>query len=400
MDDHAPSVRVEFSGQLHNASDLCSRLNLGKECQSNINELLIVGWRRWGTRLAEKLVGDYALGLHDESQKLTYLVRHPLGIKPLYYRLENSKLAYAFSIPELRQRWPSGYTKDLDWAAAYMLGLSFSQTRTAYHQIRKVPPGHWLTVDIDGNIRTERYHHWHDDAPRSTQRDEKWVDAYREVLEEAIRCRMDHEHPMATENSGGIDSATITAYLAHFLGEPENNLTSLSFALCQQEPEYILETSQACKIRHNYINTERYGLSSLEEMISIGLEALGQPEEHGNATNHIPFYQECVLRGIKSLHSGFGGDEVVTNPGRHLRWELLDQHNYSALWDIMPGNRLTRTLRTVKAAVSGRKKPGVHPKFIKALKKRWPHQLLNKETVERLGLQTRYLDTAVFDAPY
>ena len=397
MHKHESSIRIEFSGQLHNIDDLERRLGVASK---NVETLLLEGWRRWGTGLASELIGDYALTLHDDNQRLIYLVRNPLGVKPLYYRIDKGKLAYAFSIPELNKRCTFPLTKNMDWVASYLLGLSFSTTDTAYKEIKKVPPGHWLSCNAEGQIKVQRYHVWRDDAPFATKRDKKWVEAYRDVLEEAIRCRMDPDAPMGTENSGGIDSATITAYLAHFLGEPGNRLYSFGFALCEQEPAFILETSQAKKIRHNYIITDAYAADNIDSSLVRGLSAIGYPEEHGNATSHMPFYQECQKRGIRTLHSGFGGDEVVTNHGRHLRWELLDRHQYGALWEILPGDPVCRSLRLLKAATLGRKKPAHNPSFLNAWNQRWPYQLLKPEVVQRLDLYEKYMETAIYDAPY
>ncbi len=391
---------IEFSGQLHNIPELLSKLNLESRQEEDLIALLKTGWQRWGTGLAEQLVGDYALALTDKSAGLTYLVRHPLGIKPLYYRVEQGELSYAFTIPELQRRCPKPLTKDMDWAASYMLHMSFSQTETAYKEIKKVPPGHWLTCDHAGNMVIQHYHQWQDDAPHAIKRDEKWVDAYREVLEESIRCRIDSDAPMGTENSGGIDSATISAYLAHFLGVPGDRLYSFGFALCEQEPAFILETSQARRIRHNYIISDRYGLEDGNDPVADGLALLGYPEEHGNAGAHTPFYRECQQRGIHTLFSGFGGDEVVTNPGHHLRYELLDGRHYPALWDILPGDPLRRTLRLLKTSVVARKNPSHRPAFLQAWNQRWPHQLLRLEVVQRLDLYERYMETAIYDAPY
>lgn len=390
---------IEWIGQLHNRASLITQLELDAGNISD-GQLLQAAWQRWGEALAGHLTGDFALVIHDNRQSVTYLTRDPLGVKPLYYRIDQGRLACGFSIPQLRQRSSETMTQDMDWAAAYLLHLSFSQTETAYKEISKLAPGHWLSVDSDGRIKTQRYHQWQDDAPITTRRDPQWVEAYRELLEEAIRCRMDPHAPMGAENSGGIDSGTITAYLAHFLGDPGDRLYSFGFALCEQEPSHILETSQALRIRHNYVITDHYGALDESAQIARELNALGYPQEHGNAGAHIPFYEECQHKGIGTLFSGFGGDEVVTNQGGHLRWELLDHGDYHTLWGVLPGNVLTKTLRLLKTTVIDRTKPAYNPSFLRAWHERWPHQLLRPEVVARLNLYERYMETARYDAPF
>jgi asparagine synthase (glutamine-hydrolysing) len=392
-------IQITISGHIHNLSDLCTRLGIAK-AQACTTRVLVLAWRHWGEAMAEHLVGDFALALHDNLRGVTYLARDPLGVKPLYYHIERQQLHYGFSVPELKRLSPRPLTKDADWAATYLLDLSFSQTESAYKEIKKLAPGCWARFDAEGRVNIQRYHRWRDDPPFSTHCDSRWVDDYREILEESIRCRMEPHHPMGTENSGGIDSATITAYLAHFLGEPGDRLHSFSFALCEHEPAYILETSQAKRIRHNYVITDRYGPADQESRVAQSLAAIGYPEEHANASGHIPFYEECQKRGIRTLFSGFGGDEIVTNTGQHLRFELLDRHQYGALWKTLQGNPLMRTLRLLKAATVSRRSPSANLNFIKAWTQRLPQQLLRPEIVQRLELYERYMEAAVYDAPY
>ncbi len=395
------NYQIYFSGQIHNTSEIENRLGIDNKNKTiEINQILLTGWHRWGEKLAGHLVGDFSLVIEDKTQNLTYLARDALGVKPLYYRIDQSKLTWGFNIPELQSRCSLTTTKDIDWAATYLLHLSASQTETAYKEIKKLAPGHWLTCNTEGRIKIQRYHVWRDDSPFATKRDQRWVDDYRAVLEESIRCRMDHDAPIGTENSGGIDSATITAFLAHFLGDPGDRLHSFGFAMCELEPAYILETSQAKNIRHNYIITGHSGADNHQAHIDKSLAILGYPEEHGNASGHVTFYEECQKRGIRSLHSGFGGDEVVTNNGIHLRRELVDGGHYAALWNILPGDPISRSLRLLKALTLGRRKQSHNPLFLQAWNQRWPHQLLRPEVVQRLNLHERYMETAIYDAPY
>lgn len=400
-DTSAPTITVTGQGRLDNLPTL--RSALGAEAPARdapLADWLLAGWQRWGAALPEHLLGDFAFVLHDPGRGTTFLCRDPLGVKPLYYTLQQGRLIHAFSVAELRRLPGLTLTPDSDWMARYLLHLSMSDTHTGYREVFKVPPGHALTWDGHGEPVIRRYHHWRDDAPFASRRDPRWVEAYRAVLEEAIRCRMDDSAPMGTENSGGIDSATITAYLAHFLGEPGDRLHSFGFATCEQEPALILATSQARRIVHNYLITAHSPVEDWDARVDQTLSILGYPEEHGNGTSHTPIYRECQQRGIRTLYSGFGGDEVVTNPGRHLRWELLDRHQYGALWDILPGNAVTRSLRLGKVATLGRRKPAYNPHLLANWNAHWPYQWLRPELVERLNLHHEYMETARYDAPY
>ena len=395
------SLKLYFSGKIHNQQELCSRLGMQQDDfgSDEIRNLILAAWHRWGHKISEHLLGDFAFVIEDIRSGETFLTRSPLGVKPLYYCILDRKLYHAFSPACLKRMCPVTLSPDQDWMARYMLHLSMDNRKTAYKEMFKVAPSHSLLVD-KGAVKEWRHHHWRNDAPLATKRDIRWVEDYRAVLEAAIRCRMDLNAPMGTENSGGIDSATITAYLAHFLGRPGNRLHSFGFALFDQEPSYILETSQAKGIVHNYIISAPPTDEDRDARITQALSVLGYPQEHSNSFGHIPFYRECQLRGIQTLYSGFGGDEVVSNSGRLLKHELLDSGRYANLFDILPGDPLRRGLHLVKAMTLGRKSPAYRPNFLQAWNERWPYQPLRHGVIDRMNLHHAYMETARYDAPY
>lgn len=395
-------IAVAFWGRIDNRVGLADSLRAISDSNCPLptdSQLILAAWHKWGDRLTEHLEGDFALAVIDAQLGTVFLARDPLGVKPLFYHLDGDGLAFASTVPALKRVLNKTMAPDVDWIARYVLHLSMSHQDTAYQDLRKLPPGHSLIFVVGQGLQLRRWHHWRDDAPPAISRNSRWVDDYREILEESIRCRMGSAYLLGTENSGGIDSATITAYLARMLGGPGERLHSFGFALAEQEPAYILETSQAARIKHNYLITSGPDLTYQEAVLDRSLKVLGYPEEHSNASGHSPFYQECEVRGIRSLFSGFGGDEVVTNPGRHLRLELVDAKNIAGLWDISRGNPLTRGLRVGKALLQ-RHQPSHNAAFFAAWTARWPHQLLRQEVVERLDLRRQYFATSVYDAPY
>ncbi|MCG6941464.1 MAG: hypothetical protein LJE69_09455 [Thiohalocapsa sp.] len=399
----ATGVVLTFWGRLDNRDDLIARL--GRDATAAPHpptdaDLVLAAWRRWGEALPEHLLGDFALAVLNPLRRSVFLARDPLGVKPLYYVQHAGGFTFATSVAALRFLGDLDLTPDTDWMARYLLQLSYSDRQTAYREILKLLPGHCLILDAAGHQRLRAYHAWRDDAPAARRRDPRWVAAYRSVLEEAIRCRMPSDFPLGAENSGGIDSATVTAFLAHFLGEPGDRLHSFGFATCEQEPGFILETSRAKGVTHNYVITAHGASEHTSERIDRALRSIGYPEEGGIATDHLLFYAECAKRGIRTLFSGFGGDEVVTNPGNLLRYELLDSRDYASLWDILPGNPLRRALRLVKASTIGRRSPAYNRFVLDAWEARWPYQLLRPEVIAHLDLHRAYIEFARYDAPY
>lgn len=387
---------IAFWGRLDDRDALARDVARSASTASD-QDLVLAAYDRWGASCPEWLTGDFAGAICDPREHSVLLFRDRLGVKPLYYHIADGFLLFtttAAVFPHLRHRAP---VPDLEWAARLLAGIPHGSTATGWTGVVKLAPGHALDVGPNAT-RLKRYHSWRNDAPWSTQQDGSHVEEYRTVLEEAVRCRMRGAALMGSESSGGLDSSTVTAYLARFLGDPGDRLCAFGMALLDLEPEFIVETSRHVGIVHNYLVTARGPLT--DAAIGRGLAAVGYPEEAASAVGHMPFYEDCRRRGIGTLFSGFGGDEAVTNSGTLLGRELLDHRAYDALRLLMPGGRVTSRLRVARARVLRSRWGAGHPKLLAAMKARWPHQLVRTEVVERLGLFDAYMEQAAFDAPY
>lgn len=386
--------------RLERRAELAQQLNLDTPLSELTDPMLIIAaWLRWESDCVVHLHGAFAFAIIDPKRHLLFLARDPVGIRPLYYQVNAAECRFSTTAAVFSRVHAWKAEPDLDWVMRYLLpnaSSNLSRTETAFHGIVKLEPGHWLLVASE-SIDLKRYHHFRDDAPFKLHREERWVDCYRSVLETVIREQMRSPHKLGVENSGGIDSATLTSFIARELGEPGERLTSFGFALCEQEPAYILETSQAHRIVHNHIFTQQPGRS--DEVYERGLTVFGYPEEHNNGSGHIPFYDICQKSLIKTLFSGFGGDEVITNPGYHLRSELLDRGHYLALWGILPGTPITKTLRLLKEMAGKRyqRPPQPLPQAIRAL---WPFHVIQQNLVDEFALLDEYMRGNCFHAAY
>ena len=280
--------------------------------------------------------------------------------------------------------------------ALYLADMSWSYTATAYKEVLKLAPGHSLTIE-GGKEKLQRYFYFRDDAPIASRRSENWVEEYRKKLEEAVRCRLQSDHPVGCESSGGIDSSSIVGIAAKFLQQPKN-IHCFGSALNDLEPEYILGTSRHCGVTNNHIVTMRHNVE--EAVLLHFLQVTGYPAEHGSSTNQNLFHQWCRQFNIHTLFSGFGGDEIVSNTGRHLRYELLLNRQYKALWENLPGNPLMRSLRYAKAVKNYLRPPEFNAQLHSALSARLSFFILRKEVIERFSISKQYTGLARWDAPY
>ena len=155
---------------------------------------------------------------------------------------------------------------------------------------------------------------------------DEYLEIYREKLNHAVKVRVQSNYPLGSEISGGLDSGTVTAYAALNYNCSLNDMHTFGFAQLEYEPSYILQVNQKYSIPNSYINCNMY--QAFNNNHSNDIKVLGYPVEHGNATGHEIFYKKCAQNNVRTLLSGFGGDEFVTTIHCDLvLYELLNLKN-------------------------------------------------------------------------
>jgi asparagine synthetase B (glutamine-hydrolysing) len=80
-------VQVVFNGEIYNHHALRAELEAdGAQFRTRCDtEVLVEGYRRWGTDLPGRLRGMFAFAAHDQRSGETLIARDPIGKKPLYF---------------------------------------------------------------------------------------------------------------------------------------------------------------------------------------------------------------------------------------------------------------------------------------------------------------------------
>ena len=366
-------------------------------------ELIGQAYLKLGEDCVNHLIGDFVFVFYDRRAKKVFCGRDHLGVRPFYYNLTEDGFICATSLPPLMQFMDRPARVGRQWIVDYLTGLSKSFDQTPFLGIKKLPPGHTFAVSPDRH-RLRSYFTLSTEPELNLNDSGQYVEAYREQLETAVRRRLDTTYALGSELSGGLDSSTVTAYAAKFFDRPLSRLHAFALANTEMEPWYILAVSQAFGLPHTHVVAGHP--PDQDEVMERSLKVLGYPVEHENATYHEPFYRLAETFGIRTLLSGFGGDEFGTTiHGYMVPLEMMLKHRYGDLLNILPGNPFFRFLRLAKMYLRKIRTrdftlPEYSPRFLAAWKSRWPHQIVSRSMTEAYNLKARYFDQARFDAGY
>ena len=311
MVDRERGLAIVFNGTIYNHPALRAELQgLGHRFASTGDtEVILTAFREWGPDCVKRLDGMFAFAIWDMQDESLFLARDRQGIKPLYHTVGEGPLRFASSIPALLAA--GQVDTSFDPAALhhqFTLHAVVPAPRTIFRGVNKLPPGHWMRVDRNGNRTLNRY--WSiDTAEDHDVPAEEWPEIVHQRLLDAVKKRLAiSDVPVGVLLSGGLDSSLIVA-LAHEAGVTPKTFT-IGFE--DQPEEKGSEFEYADPVAERY-QTEHFRFHVPNEQVLSRLpEAVREMNEPMFGQDAVAFYllSEQVAREVKVVLSGQGADEV------------------------------------------------------------------------------------------
>jgi asparagine synthase (glutamine-hydrolysing) len=311
-------VVAVFNGEAYNFAQLRRELSAHEVRGTGDTPVLPHLYEESGPRFVERLHGMFALALWDTARERLVLARDRLGKKPLLYtRLADGTFAFASELKALL-RLP-GVSRDVDLAAvdAYLALQYVPGDRTALRGIRKVPPGHVLVVEGEGE-QLERY--WRPEPAEPSASDDEWLERVRATVGAAVRNRLVADVPLGALLSGGIDSSIVVALMAQAAAEPVRTFT-VGFADGRyDERTYAREVAGRYGTVHEELELVEDIAATLPRLAAAYDEPLG--DEAAFPTFLIA---EQARRHVTVALAGDGGDESFAGYERYIAHGLAER---------------------------------------------------------------------------
>jgi asparagine synthase (glutamine-hydrolysing) len=300
------SVWVVFNGEIYNFADLRRELiSKGHRFRTNSDtETLVHLYEEEGIAGLSKLRGMFAYAIWDGRRRKLLLARDRFGKKPLYYTQIGEGFYFGSELKCLRA---AGVPMTMD-AEAIRIYLQFGYIPypwSAFAGIKKLPPGHWLTLDSEGRVEMGRY--WEPPPPfegESSQSEEEICEEVRRVFDESVRMRMIADVPLGAFLSGGIDSSLVVASMAM-----QSRLPVRTFAMGFEEQEFN-ELPYARMVARKY-GTEHHEQIVRPDAVDLVPKLIHFFDEPFADASAVPTYlvSKFASESVKVVLSGDGGDE-------------------------------------------------------------------------------------------
>ena len=100
MSDEERSVWIIFNGEIYNYPELRKELiSYGYKFQTKSDtEVIIYGYKKWGSDVFNHLNGMFGLAIWDERKKKLILARDAMGIKFIYYKIDSGSVWFGSEV--------------------------------------------------------------------------------------------------------------------------------------------------------------------------------------------------------------------------------------------------------------------------------------------------------------
>ncbi|PZF79917.1 asparagine synthase (glutamine-hydrolyzing) [Jiangella anatolica] len=206
---------IVFNGEAFNYREVRAAYDYPFRTQGD-TEVVLAAHLREGERGIARLRGQFAFGVWDTRARELHLYRDRLGVLPLYYVHTPAFFAFASELKALLPLLGS-VRVDQQGLAAYLAQRAVPAPLTLVEGVRKVLPGHHLTVTANGRLTASRY--WSVPVPEPRpMTDAEAVALTRAALDASIGESLVADVPVGSLLSGGVDSSLIATLASRAAG--------------------------------------------------------------------------------------------------------------------------------------------------------------------------------------
>jgi asparagine synthase (glutamine-hydrolysing) len=359
------SLWIVFNGEIYNHLALREQLIArGHDYRTHSDtETIVHLFEEYGEDCVQHLRGMFAFAIWNRITRTLFIARDRLGIKPLYYKLTPERLLFGSEIKAVLAYGDARAQLNRASLPEYLAFGYLSGEDTFYSGIRKLLPGHILTITLDGQPAIRQYWDLKTSESHESGDENYYVRSYRELLEGAVESHLMSDVPLGVFLSGGVDSSAVAALMTKSRGEPIETFSVGYTEQTYSELPYAKTVAEHIKSQHREVLvSEQAFFDALPHLVWHEDEPIVWPSSVA-----LYFVARLARERVTVVLTGEGSDETLAGYTRYaftLRNAGLDR----VYRGITPGF-LRRGLR--KAIAS--------PLFGAKLRRKLEHTFLGKD---------------------
>lgn len=307
-------LAIVFNGEIYNYLEIKSDLiNLGYSfITESDTEVLLTAYYHHKKDCFSMFNGMWSLAIYDFNHNEITLSRDRLGIKPLYYMIQNDNFYFASEMKSLLKVKSTRKNNQESIHQFLIHGVnSFANCETLVDGIYEFKPGNFAKLE-EGTLKYEAYF----TLPEIDfdQSDTQIIEKVKNLFSSAVQLRLRSDVPIALMLSAGLDSSAIAFQIDQLIENKEINIQKIdAFTLNfsgfkNNEWEAVKENSKLLK--HVKCQAIEISIDEFKTYINKTISEFDIPTLSVSHILHAFALEKIKFLGFTVILNGQGPDEV------------------------------------------------------------------------------------------
>jgi len=306
------SLVVAFNGEIYNFVELRAELEaLGARFRTRSDtEILLAGYRQWGTGLPARLRGMFAFSIADRRRGSLFVARDRFGEKPLMLHEAPGRVTFASELGPLADLLATDARAIDRQALGRYLCLNYvPEEATLMRAVRRLRPGTWRRYRRDGVDNGVFWTPADDAAPtvattRTPCTMREAAAAVAVQIDRSVEIALRSDVPIALFLSGGIDSSLVAESAVR-----QGRLTT-AYCVAFDDPRFS-EISGARRVA-NRLGVRLEQVPATSALLDDFARIVTHADDPLADSSAMPMWAlaKAVAKDFKVAISGDGGDEL------------------------------------------------------------------------------------------
>ncbi|WP_170272132.1 asparagine synthase-related protein [Clostridium tarantellae] len=350
--DEIKGLIITADAIIDNREELFLKFNIDKGENVSDSELILKAYKKWGENCPKYLIGDFSFAIWNEKKQELFCARDYVGSRSFYYSYSEDNISFSTLMKPLFETLNGSPTLNKQWIADFLsletIAHEIDCEKTIYNDIYELPPASIMIVN-KSELAIKQY--W---SPLNLEEikyntDKEYENAFNNIFQEAVRCRLRTKNSVGIMVSGGLDSGSVASVAADILSKANKELKAYTSVpvksfknvfnkrtVIADEREYVQAIVDKYKnININYISAE--GTNCYKEMGNF-IEIMEQPYKFIENSQWVDeIYKESAKDNCSVLLSGSFGN-----------FSISYGHIYTHLKTLFDEGKLIKFLKEAK----------------------------------------------------
>lgn len=299
---------IIYNGELYNFREI--RKELEKKGYafktSGDTEVFLNGFIEFGINFFNKANGIFAVSIYDKKLNSIYFARDFIGVKPLYYTIENNSFAFSSELKTLVKIQKTKCKLNEKVLNEFLFYKYISGEETLVKNIFKFDPGKIYKIDLNLKyIKIQKIKYYSFVEKKNNDNLNDATINFEELFTKSINAQLQSDANLGIQLSGGIDSTLITEFAAN-----NKKIKNLFFSFFKN---FIKDEFRYAKCVSNKLNLKLNKIGHTKNFFDANFnKCIYHLDEPLNHPHSIAIFQisKIAKKKVSVLLTGEGADEL------------------------------------------------------------------------------------------